>query len=72
MMEQGKVKAALRYLSQNTSGGVLKLEDVVPANGGSEMHTTHEILIDKHPVGQPPVPHSLISFTPDPTDPIII
>ena len=25
MMEQGKVKAALRYLSQNTSGGVLRL-----------------------------------------------
>ena len=40
MMEQGKVKAALRYLSQNTSGGVLKLEDVVPANGGSEKRTT--------------------------------
>ena len=71
MMEQGKVKAALRYLSQNTSGGVLKLEDVVPANGSSEMHTTHDILIDKNPVGQPPVPQSLISITPDLTDPII-
>ena len=66
-MEQGKVKAALRY---HTSGGVLKLEDMVPANGGLEMRTTHDILIDKHPIGQPPAPQSLISFIPDPTDPI--
>ena len=31
MMEQGKVHMALRFLSRKTSGGVLKLDDLVPA-----------------------------------------
>ena len=30
LMLQGKVQSVLRYLSQNTNGGVLKLEDLIP------------------------------------------
>jgi len=30
LMLQGNVQGALRYLSRNTNGGVLKLEDLIP------------------------------------------
>ena len=50
---------------------MLKLDDLVPAHSGSGMHTVRDILIDKHPVGQPPAPLSLIGGTPDPVDLII-
>ena len=31
MMEQGKVKSALRYLTRNSTGGVLSLDDMIPS-----------------------------------------
>ena len=58
LMLQGKIQNALRYLSQNTSGGVLSLDDLVPEaarNGGeSQLCTTWDILTDKHPIGKQP------------------
>ena len=43
----------------------------MPARNRSDMHTVRNILIDKHPVAQPPAPLSLIGGTPDLVDPII-
>ena len=64
MMEQGKVKSALRYLSRNSTGGVLSLDDMIPsASSGSEpvLRSTRDVLQDKHPT----VPiHHLFSLAP--------
>ena len=57
LMLQGRVQSALRYLSRNTNGGVLKLEDLVPArcaNGETVLRSTRDVLKDKHPLGQDP------------------
>ena len=57
MMEQGKVKSALRYLSQNSTGGVLNLDDMIPsASSGSEqvLRSSRDVLQDKHPNGKIP------------------
>ena len=57
LMLQGRVQSALRYLSRNTNGGVLKLEDLVPercANGETILRSTRDVLKDKHPLGQDP------------------
>ena len=66
MMEQGKVRAALRYLSRNTTGGVLSLDDMIPtvsssSNSEPELRSTWDILEDKHPSGKSPDPSSLLS-----------
>ena len=56
---EGKVQGALRYLSRNTSGGVLKLDDLIPMtadNGESCSHSTFNILKEKHPPGKSPAP----------------
>ena len=40
MMEQGKVRSALQYLSRNSTGGVLSLDDMIPtgpSNSESEL-----------------------------------
>ena len=64
MMEQGKVKSALRYLSRNSTGGVLNLDDMIPsASSGSEqvLRSTRDVLQDKHPTGKPPDLSSLLT-----------
>jgi hypothetical protein len=33
LMLQGKVQSALRYISRNSNGGVLKLDDLIPVTG---------------------------------------
>ena len=60
MME---VQDALRYLFRNTSGGVLKLNDLIPMtmdNGESCSRSTFDILKEKHPPGKPPDPECLL------------
>lgn len=47
LMIQGKVKAAMKYLSDNANGGILGLDDVVE---GSHGRTARELLRDKHPM----------------------
>ena len=63
LMKEGKVQGALRYLSRNTSGGVLKLNDLIPMttdNGESYSRSTFDILREKHPPGKPPDPECLL------------
>ena len=62
LMLQGKVCAALQYLSCHSSGGVLDLNSQVPERSpdGSEVSsTTRKILLDKHPLGKLPDPSIL-------------
>ena len=66
LMLQGKVHAALRYLSCHSSGGVLDSNAQVPErspDGSEVLSTTRKILLDKHPLGKPPDPSILL---PDP------
>ena len=68
LMLQGKVQSALRYLSQNTNGGVLKLEDLIPetTQDGETIHrTTKDILMEKHPQGKDPVASCLLEGEPE-------
>ena len=68
MMKQGKVRGALRYLSHNTTGGVLSLDDTVPiASSGSEpkLCSTRDVLYSKHPTGRLPDPSSLLTSFPE-------
>ena len=73
-MLQGKVHSALLYLSSNSSGGVLNLNAQLPvrsSNGNTEMTTVHRVLLDKHSLGRPPHPSTLLDSTPNPVNPII-
>ena len=54
-MFEGKVHAALRYISRDDKGGILSLDDRVPINGANNQpsyQTTRSILMDKHPAGR--------------------
>ena len=55
-MVRGKVKDAIRILSQEDSGGVLKPSDIVSADN----KTTLEILREKHSPSQSPHPETLV------------
>ena len=57
------------YLSRNTSGGVLKLNDLIPTttdNGESCSRSTFNILKKKHPPGKPPDPECLLHPSSEP------
>ncbi len=68
LMAQGKVRSALRYLSHEQNGGVLCLDDTIPETHGL---TTRDVLKDKHPIGTPASPESLLARTPEVNNPII-
>ena len=57
LMRVGNVRAAIRLLSNSAKGGVLSL-DSIPL-GSSE--NVRDILIKKHPIGQPVHSHTLLS-----------
>ena len=59
LMFQGKTKSAIRLLTEETKGGVLHLSDI--ADG---QRSVREILVDKHPAGQPVHPEALIQDDP--------
>lgn len=66
LMMKGSVHSALRYLSRNTSGGVLKLDDMVPCtstDGEAMPRSTRDILLDKHPSGKHPAANTLLTAT---------
>ena len=72
LMLQGKVQGALRYLSRNTNGGVLKLEDLIPEtteDGESILRSTRDVLKEKHPLGKDPDTCSLVNGEPEPVNP---
>ena len=64
MMEQGKVKNALRYLSRTSTKGVLSLDEMILfTSSGSKLvlQSTLDVLQDKHPTGKSPDPLSLLT-----------
>ena len=75
LMMQGKVKSAMNYLSQNSSGGVLRLEDMIPiksSDGATDSQcSVHDILKDKHPPGKPPEEETLLQYAPESTNPML-
>ena len=74
LMLQGKTQSALRYLSRNTNGGVLQLDDLVPETADTdetEMHTVRDILHNKYPLGKDPLPCTLLYREPDSVNPIV-
>ena len=65
-MEKGKVKNALRYLSSDHTGGILRMEDSVPVtnrNGDVIECSVQDILVEKYQNGKPASPSALLSFT---------
>ena len=55
LMMEGKVKAALRIITDQERGGLLPL-DSVASSDGTTTKTVRDILLDKHPSAQPPFP----------------
>ena len=72
LMSSGKVNKALRCLSKNVSGGVLAMDDMIPASSNGSTHrTTRDILVEKHPPGKPAHQNYMLQDTPVPTNNIL-
>ena len=69
LMFQGKTKAALRLLSDESKGAVLQLDD--PIDTGNEQTTVRDILASKHPPGQPAHPDAVIDDDPPEIHPVL-
>ena len=72
-MLQGKVQNALRYISRNSNGGVLKLDDLIQVttkDGECAQKSTRDILKEKHPAGKDPIAPCLIDGEPETVNPI--
>ena len=69
LMFQGKTKAALRLLSEQSKGGVLHLDD--PVETGKGQRKVRDILADKHPPGQPAHPDTIINDNPTDVHPVL-
>ena len=63
---EGKTKAAIRLLTKEAKGGLLRLSDQADIN-----RTVRDVLIDKHPCGQPAHPESLIEDDPPDVHPVL-
>ena len=64
LMMEGKVRAALRLIDDDESGGPLHLDSQIAFDGScTPSETVREVLLKKHPPKQPPKPSSII--TPD-------
>ncbi len=70
LMMQGKVKAALRLLSDEGKGAPLSLETQITTQEHHPATTVRNELLKKHPPGQPAHPNALLH--PDPTTPLSI
>ena len=68
-MSEGKIQSALSYISHEQTGGVLSLDDIILESQGL---TTLDVLRDKHPIGKPACPETLLSDIPEMVNPIII
>jgi hypothetical protein len=51
LMMEGKISSALRFLGNQSSGGVLSLDDLVRTKDGTK--TVLDVLEEKHPTGKP-------------------
>ena len=59
LMMEGRVRAALRLLTDHDTGGSLPLDKLVDPNTNPHM-TVRDILLEKHPPGQPLNPSALL------------
>ena len=78
LMSQGKVRPALRLLSNSAQGGVLSLDTLIPCgldpSGSPLWRSAKDVLLDKHPSGCPATQDSLLDpaiFPPSFHDPIL-
>ena len=69
-MCQGKTKAALDLLRIKGKGGVLQLDDHIPS-GSIDTTSVRDVLIDKHPPGQPASPDSLVPYDAPPVQDVV-
>ena len=65
-MLEGKTEAAICLLKEQAKGGVLYLSDIVDSN-----KTVRDVLIEKHPTGQPAHPDSITEDDPPEVHPIL-
>ena len=63
-MFEGKVRAALRLLTNQSTGGVLPLDKTIPLDSGHTV-TVREALRVKHPPGQPLITSAVVEPDPD-------
>ena len=63
-MFEGKVRAALRLLTNQSTGGVLPLDKTIPLDSGHTV-TVREVLQVKHPPGQPLITSAVVEPDPD-------
>ncbi len=68
LMMEGKVKSALRFISDISKGGVLSLDQTVPDNGPLKVR---DVLRSKHPSAKPIQENSLLYGPIDSIDPVI-
>ncbi len=64
-MTKGKIKDAIRTLSETQKGGTLELTDTINT-GPENSKSVFEILLEKHPENQPPSPETIVT---PPTNP---
>ena len=60
-MMKGKVRAALRILTDSNGSGILPLDKVVDKD---TLETVRDVLLKKHPPKQPPIYSVEDTFTP--------
>ena len=60
LMMEGKVRAALRLVTQANSSGPLPLNNLANPNDPNSTQTVRDILLEKHPPKQPPRHSSII------------
>ncbi len=60
LMLQGKVRSAMRWFTERSSGGLMSSSEVKGSNGSNESVSVFEILKNKHPAPQLPFNTSLL------------
>ena len=70
LMLHGKVKAALRTLTDEANGGPLPMDAKVTTEGQPNT-TVRDELLKKHPAGQPAYPEILLPLTTPATHPVV-
>ena len=69
LVMQGKIKAAIRYVSEQAAGGVLSINDLLPGSSGM---TVGDVLREKHPEGRDADPAALLQGPVLPVQPVLL
>ena len=69
-MYHGRTKEALELLKGNERGGTLNMFDLIPSGSG-DVRYVRDVLLEKHPPGQPTHPDSLLQNETPPIHPVI-